>query len=263
MSLRRNSLAILALGLLLHTPAANAATAIGKVVAVLGSPSASGPGGDRKLSAGSPVYEHDKIKVGNGNAQIVLNDDTKLVVGPGSELQIESFLMRGGNTAQKVSVNALRGTFRFITGKSKKSAYDVETASATIGIRGTGFDFWVRGQTGLALMQGHATLCAKQGGKKSAKCVNLDPTCELGRAGGTSATIVSRGNQGQFIYRNLPYIINQSPLRTQFHLPVSTCSAYVNGPGGAGGQGNQGNPANTSRGVLGNDGGTCPNNPDC
>jgi hypothetical protein len=204
------------------SPAALAANSIGKVAAVLGTPSASGPGGDRKLTAGVAVYEHDTIKVGNaGNAQIILNDNTRIVVGPGSTLELNKFLMRGGNTAQKVSINALRGTFRFITGNSKKSAYDIKTSSATIGIRGTGFDFWVHGQTGLALLQGHASLCS------NGNCVDLNPTCEVGRAGGGSASILSRATQGQFIRTNLPYILNQASLRTQFHLPVNVCTAHL------------------------------------
>jgi FecR protein len=231
--LARSSTAVLAMCFALGlTSNAQAADAIGKVVAVLGSPSASGPGGDRKLTAGAPIFEHDKITVSNGNAQIILRDETKLVVGPGSALVIEAFLMRGGNTAQKVSLNALRGTFRFITGKSKKSAYDLETASATIGIRGTGFDYWVHGQTGLAVMVGNVSLCSKL---HPDKCVDLDHTCELGRAGGNSAKMVSRGTQGQFIETNLPYIRNQSPLRSQFHLPVNECSHYLTGTPSQGG----------------------------
>ncbi|MGB9143897.1 MAG: FecR domain-containing protein, partial [Aestuariivirga sp.] len=117
-----------------------AADAIGKVAAVLGKPSASGPGGDRDLKAGAAVYEDDKIEVRSGNAQIILADGTRLVVGPGSTLVLDRFLMTGGDTAEKVSIKALRGTFRFITGRSAKSAYDIQTANATIGIRGTGFD---------------------------------------------------------------------------------------------------------------------------
>ena len=98
--------------------AAHAAGQIGKVVAVAGAPSASGPGGDRKLSAGSSVFEDDKISVGGGgNAQIILNDNTRLVVGPSSTLVLDRFLMKGGNSAQKVSIKTLRGTFRFITGR--------------------------------------------------------------------------------------------------------------------------------------------------
>ena len=85
---------------------AQAATEIGKVVAVAGSPTASGPGGDRKLSAGSAVFEDDKVTVGGaGNAQIILNDNTRLVVGPGSALVLDRFLMK-----TRVATVGIRGS---------------------------------------------------------------------------------------------------------------------------------------------------------
>src|SRR5687767_935971 len=113
-----------------------AASRIGKVVATAGSPTGSGPGGDRRLAAGSPIYEDDRLETGRGNIQIIFVDNTKLVVGPNSTLVIDRFLMRGGKRTQKFSVDALRGTFRFISGNSAKNAYDIATANATIGIRG-------------------------------------------------------------------------------------------------------------------------------
>lgn len=196
-----------------------AASQIGKVVAVIGSPSASGPSGNRKLSGGSAVFEDDKIVVsGNGNAQIVLNDNTRLVVGPGSSLVLDRFIMKGGNSAQKVSIKALRGTFRFITGRSAKSAYNITTPTATIGIRGTGFDFWSKGKTGVAVMNGSVRLSS--GGRS----VTLNDSCEVGRAGGGEATELSGGPAGNQIISNLPYIVNQTPLNTRFHLRTGRCS---------------------------------------
>jgi hypothetical protein len=205
--------------LFLSAPISYSATVIGKVVAVAGQPSASGPAGDRKLSAGSSVYEDDKITVaGGGNAQIILNDNTRLVVGPRSSLVLDQFLMKGGNTAQKVSIKTLRGTFRFITGRSAKSAYQIKTSSATIGIRGTGFDWWDKKQTGVAVMNGNVRLCS--GGA----CVALSSMCEVGRAGGGDAQELSGGVAGRLIQGNLPYILNQSPLKSQFHLATDRCS---------------------------------------
>jgi FecR protein len=201
--------------------AADAATQIGKVVAVKGVPSASGPGGDRKLKSGSSVFEDDKISVGaGGNAQIILNDNTKLVVGPSSSLLLDRFVMKGGSTAQKVSIKTLRGTFRFITGKSAKSAYSISTSSATIGIRGTGFDWWDKRVTGVAVMNGNVRLC--DGGD----CVNLSDTCEVGQAGGAGgggAQEFTGADAGAAISNNLPFVINQSPLDSQFHLPINRC----------------------------------------
>jgi hypothetical protein len=220
-----------------------AANAIGKVAATVGTPSASGPSGDRDLKAGAPVYEDDKIVVIKGNAQIILNDGTKLVVGPGSTLVLDRFLMKGGNTAQKVSIKALRGTFRFITGRSAKRAYDIQTANATIGIRGTGVDIWVKEKTtGAAVHIGFVSLCSKENGNKN--CVDLREGCDVGRAGGDEARKLTGRLKGTSLVNNLPYVVDQSVLRTSFRLPVLKCRSFLpqfqEGGGGAEPQGGRG-----------------------
>ena len=201
--------------------AAFAADPIGKVVAIVGTPSASGPGGDRNLKAGAAVYEDDKIEVSNGNAQIILADGTRLVIGPGSTLVLDRFLMTGGDTAEKVSIKALRGTFRFITGRSAKAAYDIQTANATIGIRGTGFDFWSQKQTGVAVLEGSVKLC------RDDKCVDLHEGCELGRTTADESDKLEGRLKGRLIVNNLPYILNQDSLRTAFRLPIKDCNSSL------------------------------------
>jgi len=223
----RFSVSALVLSAILSTTSqtpAFAADAIGEVAATVGRPSVSGPSGDRDLKAGAPVYEDDKIIVRSGNAQIILNDGTKLVVGPGSTLVLDRFLMTGGNTAQKVSIKALRGTFRFITGRSAKSTYDIQTANATIGIRGTGFDFWVKQQTGAAVHVGSVTLCSTESSKN---CVALHEGCEVGRAGRDEARKLTGRLKGTAISNNLPYIVSQVSLGAKFHLPVQSCQSSL------------------------------------
>jgi hypothetical protein len=194
---------------------------IAKVVAVVGSPTSSGPGGNRTLSAGAEIFEKDKITVASGNAQILFNDGTKLVVGPGSSLVISKYLMQGdGSSAQDFSIKALRGTFRFITGKSPKNVYDIQTANATIGIRGTGFDFWVQNATGVAVLKGKVRLCNKLG---SRACVDLNPNCEIGTTENGGAKKLTDGNLVSRLKGRLPYILNQSSLRSQFQLNLTAC----------------------------------------
>ena len=200
------------------------AGAIGTVVASYGNASASGPGGSRTLSAGSQVFEHDKITVAAGNAQIQLLDGTKLVLGSNSVLVLEKFLMKGGATAQNVSVDALRGTFRFITGNSPKNAYNIQTSNATIGIRGTGFDFWVAERTGLALLKGSVRLCSKRGGS----CINMQPNCTIGVAGDSNpAHKLTNAEKSAAISSRLPYLTNQTQLRSQFQLNTTSCGRDV------------------------------------
>lgn len=203
-------------GLLSLAVPALAADPIGKVVAVAGSPTSSG----RALAAGSPVYENDKLVTGKGNIQIIFMDDTKLVVGPNSTLVIDRFLMRGGKSAQKFSVNALRGTFRFITGDMAKKAYDIQTASATIGIRGTAFDFSSGSETLVAVLEGGVSLCA------SGECAAIPDKCGVGRAGGKGAGLLGGRSKGQAL-RQLPYIVSQGALTRSFRLNTQSCRSSL------------------------------------
>jgi hypothetical protein len=190
------------------------AEAIAQVVALYGAPTASG----RALSAGSAINEHDKISVGSGNVQILFNDGTKLVLGSGSTLIIEKYLMKGGNTASNVSIDALRGTFRFITGNSAKKAYHIRTANSTIGIRGTGFDFWVNQDTGVVVLQGKVKL--GRGGSS----VNINAGCQAGIAQSDKTQLLKPSAQSNLIRVHLPFILSQSFLRPAFRLNVASCA---------------------------------------
>ncbi len=93
--------------------------------------------GRRILLQSSPVYSGDRITTDNvGNTQIKFRDDTKLVVGPNSTLVIDAFVFDKNDTARQVSISAIKGAFRFISGKSPKDVYRITTPTATIGVRG-------------------------------------------------------------------------------------------------------------------------------
>jgi hypothetical protein len=224
------------IGLLALSGPGLAATAIGKVVAVAGSPTGSG----RALSAGSSIFENDRLVTGAGNVQILFVDETRLVVGPNSTLVIDRFLMRGGNRAQKFSVDALRGTFRFISGKSAKSAYDIQTGNATIGVRGTAFDFSSRGETLIAVLEGGVRLCS------SGRCETIPQGCGVGRASSGGVEQLGGRSKGRAL-RTLPYIVEQGALARGFRLNTQSCRSSLSmlpaipngrkGPGGSSGGG--------------------------
>src|SRR6185503_9239059 len=72
----------------------------------------------------------------------------------------DSFVFQNKTTAKEFSINAVQGTFRFITGVSAKNAYSIKTPSATIGVRGTEFDFTVdQAGTHVGLWGGSIRLC--------------------------------------------------------------------------------------------------------
>ncbi len=196
-----------------------AAETIATVAGFAGNPTING----KVITANAAVAEHDKISVSLGNVQLVFKDGTKLVVGESSTLVIEKVLMNGGSSASNFAVDALRGTFRFITGRSAKAAYKIQTANSTIGIRGTGFDFWVTNDTGVVVLEGKVRLCRKNG-----KCTDIDAQCH----GGVAQTGGSRALQGfelsQSIRNHLPYILDQSRLKQPFHLATQLCDRVLN-----------------------------------
>ncbi len=109
----------------------------GFVVAVIQQAHIDAKTGKTVLMPANPIYSGDKITTDRiGNAQIKFRDDTKLVVGPNSTLVIDAFVFNKDDTARQVSISALKGAFRFISGKSPKDVYRITTPTATIGIRG-------------------------------------------------------------------------------------------------------------------------------
>jgi hypothetical protein len=114
-----------------------AAEPSGVVIAVVQQSEADGETGKRVLMPAAPVFSGDQILTGPiGEAQVKFRDNTKLVVGPNSKMVIDAFVFNNDDTARKISINAVRGAFRFISGKSPKDAYLITTPTATIGVRG-------------------------------------------------------------------------------------------------------------------------------
>lgn len=170
----------------------------------------------RTLVVGSDVAIGERVITGpKGQVEFLFSDRTKLVVGPGSSLVIEDYLLRNETTASKVAINALSGTFRFVTGKSPKSAYEIKTPTGTIGVRGTGFDFWAtKAETGVLLYHGAVQICAKSG-----QCVVLSNKCEAGLYSIRDSIILSADGRFDESFRaGFPYARNEQPLRREFRI---------------------------------------------
>ncbi|RST46705.1 FecR domain-containing protein [Variovorax sp. DXTD-1] len=110
----------------------------------------SSAGTPRAASAGDALTAVDRIVTGpDSSAAVVLRDDTTLVVGPSSRLDLKEFHFNATTHEGGVLVSLLRGSMRMITGligKSNPDAIRVETQTATIGIRGTDFIVQTDGQ---------------------------------------------------------------------------------------------------------------------
>jgi hypothetical protein len=206
-------------------PAA-ALEASGLAVSVLRDTSASGPGGDRALETKGPVYSGDVIKTNRrGTAQILFADNTKMVVGPNSQVAVDDFVFSGSSTASTFAINALRGSFRFITGASAKTAYSINTPTATIGVRGTAFDGHVAkdGTTTIAMWHGTVRLCDKATPRR---CLDISGTCSMVQlaphAGFNRVNDVYK--RTDILDRLVPFAFRQAQLTSEFRVSSSGCA---------------------------------------
>jgi FecR protein len=122
-------------------------------------------GDDRRdLQEGGRVHRNEYLETGDkAQAEIKLDDQTKLALGPNAGLKLDEFVIGKTGGVTTIGVNFVKGTFRFITGSQKKDAYSIQTPSATIGVRGTVFDVYVdgSGDTLVLLHQGAVDICTR------------------------------------------------------------------------------------------------------
>jgi hypothetical protein len=90
---------------------------------------------------GQEVYESDGLRTGNdGRLGITLMDDTRVSLGPGSEVRLNSFLFTPAEGRLGLVLNFVRGMAVYVSGKIAKLAPDsirLETPGAIVGVRGT------------------------------------------------------------------------------------------------------------------------------
>ena len=133
-------------------------------------------GGAGPLVVKSPVHRDERIRTSNsGLGEFMFRDGTKFAVGGNSSVVIDRFVYDGSRTFNKLTLNAARGSFRWISGKSKSEAYEIVTPAGTIGVRGTRFDIFIGagGITSVVLLDGAARFCGANG------CRNLRRRCDV------------------------------------------------------------------------------------
>ena len=98
----------------------------------------------RTMGKGLALNEGDRLTTADGSTAIVkLQDGTRMTLRPNSEMIVQKYQFKEGSAQNSMVMQLLRGGFRAITGLISKSSPDaarVQTATATIGIRGTDFD---------------------------------------------------------------------------------------------------------------------------
>jgi hypothetical protein len=174
--------------------------------------------GDRgAIEVQEAVHKHERIRTSkSGLGEFIFKDGTKLAVGWGSTVVIDKFVFDDDSSAKKLAIKTGKGTFRWVSGKSKSSAYEIVTPAGTIGVRGTAFDFYVGadGTTAVVLLKGRVDFCNGGGCvelKRRCDCViaKRDSTPNLTRA--SRQTLLSLGNVGA-----LPFLSGNQSLSSGF-----------------------------------------------
>lgn len=173
--LQIGTLVVLALALGTGLHAAAQTQSIGKAVGVENTVWGSVSGDQKRIILGNDVYENERVQTNeSSNAHLNFLDDTKLSVGPESNIVLDRFVYDPNGGAGKVVLQLGRGSFRFITGNQDKSSYQIKTPVATIGVRGTIFSVLDSDQCSLIVLEeGSISLTFPNG-----KVVVLDKTGE-------------------------------------------------------------------------------------
>ncbi len=131
-------------------PVEEQAQVVGRVMLVEGELSAkNGDGKARKLPLGAPVYEGDALTTGTkSHAVVAFRDEGRISLQESTVFQVEKFKYSKASTQENAVLRLLKGGVRMVTGligRVNRDDYQFRVATATIGIRGTGFDAWCHG----------------------------------------------------------------------------------------------------------------------
>ncbi|HYD47410.1 MAG TPA: FecR family protein [Terriglobales bacterium] len=194
-------LAALALAALCLT-AAPAVARVGNIATMEGTVEIGRGGGWRPAALGADIEQGDVIRTGRpGRVRIVFQDNSVLKVGDGSELVISESVYDPGKTGSSV-LNLVRGKARSIVSdyyKDPSARFEVRTATAVSGVRGT--DFVVayddsEGVTSVVGITGLVTVAASQRPDRAPVVVRSRQTTSIGRDG--FLTPVHRANDAVF-----------------------------------------------------------------
>ncbi len=129
----------LVVGIATTQPAfADAAPKAGVVATVRNDVQGETGGAVHALLSGGAVFENDVVRTGKtGSAELLFLDQTNLKIAPGSDVKIDKFAYDPNASSGTVAIGVAKGALRFVTGAQDPRNYEIKTAVATIGVRGT------------------------------------------------------------------------------------------------------------------------------
>lgn len=141
------------LTVLLAVSGASAQTDIGVAAAITNRVSGNYGGEVRSLGRGDDVFQDETIDTETeSTAQLLFLDETTLTIGPSSSVVLNSFVYDPSTNSGELVLDATKGAFRFISGSAPSESYEIRTPAATLGVRGTVFEFYIDEAGNLLLM---------------------------------------------------------------------------------------------------------------
>jgi hypothetical protein len=90
---------------------------------------------------GDPIFATDSLRTsGDGTLGITLRDDTRVSLGPNSEVRVDRYVYQPGEGGLGMVLKFVRGAAVYVSGRMAKLAPDavrLEAPAAIIGVRGT------------------------------------------------------------------------------------------------------------------------------
>jgi hypothetical protein len=98
-------------------------------------------GANVRAQPGLPVFQADALRTGaDGSLGVTLEDDTRVSIGPNSEVHLDKFLYAPADGSLALALKFVRGVAAYVSGRIAKLAPDsirLETPGAIVGVRGT------------------------------------------------------------------------------------------------------------------------------
>ena len=97
--------------------------------------------GSTPAKPGDAIFATDTLRTaGDGTVGVTLKDDTRLSLGPNSEVKIDRYVYSPGEGGMGMVLKFVRGVAVYVSGRLAKLAPDsirLEAPSAIVGVRGT------------------------------------------------------------------------------------------------------------------------------
>ncbi len=160
-------------------------------------------GSVRKLRRGLDVFHREDIATAQRSlARLTFLDKTKLTVGANSLVRLTKYIYDPNRRTGRITLSAMKGAFRFISGVARPSSYKIRTALAHTGVRGTMIDGFVdrrRRFDLLVLRKGAMRVCGPR------RCVNASRpgTYVLVKMNGNVATGAWKGSLKPLITKHM------------------------------------------------------------